>query len=320
MAQYTADQARLLAADAYERYFGRRATEQELAAAIPQFQHDWQGGEKGNAWVADIAAREKQMQDELDRPDKERAKLDEKAKEYAGAMSELIKGTLGRDATDEEAAHFARLRAQGYDEYEIGEALKMLPEYTEREDQSARDKLRGELSTADQRFFGEKIMPTIQSRFAQQGRSVDSSGYAAALANAAQGLNTERESYLAGIGREDYTNRRQLAINQYLSRLNTNQASQDYGRARADQVGDVYRGRAWELQDYDTQRRAYEDYLRNNGVRKQKGLGSGLGSFAGMGLGALLAAPTGGMSILAGATLGGAMGGVGGGLFDSYPK
>jgi hypothetical protein len=38
MAQYTADQARLLAADAYERYFGRRATEQELAAAIPQFQ------------------------------------------------------------------------------------------------------------------------------------------------------------------------------------------------------------------------------------------------------------------------------------------
>lgn len=62
------------------------------------------------------------------------------------------------------------------------------------------------------------------------------------------------------------------------------------------------------------QKQAYDQYLQRYGKRNS-GQGQAIGSLAGMGIGALLAAPTGGMSLGAGAMLGGMMGGAGGSFF-----
>ena len=244
--------------------------------------------------------------------------LETKASGSYDTVANIFKGTLGRDPSEQEKKHFARLMAENdADEYELGEALKMLPEYQEKADLSAREKLRGELSTADTDFFQKSVLPSIQSRFAQQGRSVEGSSFAAAAANAAKDISGERERYLAGLGREDYALRRQQAIHSYLGNLSQQQADQAYTRARGDQLSDMYRQRAYDLNDYDRQARVYEEYLRNNGRRKSTGgLFGGAGGLVGMGLGALLAAPTGGMSIPMGASLGGMLGGTGGSLFD----
>jgi hypothetical protein len=315
---YSSDDARPLVIDAYRKYFGRDPDETEIAQGIPMFQSEWQGGEKGYASIAELAQREKQRQEELNRPKQEAEKRATDAKQYYEGIGGLIKSTLGRDPTTAEIEHFAKLKVDGFDDYDLQNALQTLPEYVEKQDATAREKLRGELSTADQAFFEKNIMPAIQSRFAQQGRSVDSSGYAAALANAAKDMGTERESYLAGLGRSDYENRRSLAVNTWLNNLQRNYSTQDYNTARANQVSDVYRQRNWDLQDYEAEKRAYDEYIRNYGRRKKSGLMGGVGALAGAGLGALLAVPTGGMSIGAGAMLGSTLGGAGGSMFDQY--
>lgn len=244
------------------------------------------------------------------------ANLGRKAESEYQTVGSLIKSTLGRDATEAEIQHFAKLKASGAaDDYTLGEALKTLPEYLQKQDATARDQLRGELSTADQRFFGDKILPSIQQRFAQTGRSVDSSGFASALANAAGALNTERETFLAGTGREDYVNRRQLAINSYLQGLERTQQTQDYSRARNDQLSDTYRNRAYEIGDFDTQQRAYQAYLENYGKKKKPGFLQSAAPLIGAGVGALAAGiPTGGLGAAQGAALGGQIGG----MFSSY--
>jgi hypothetical protein len=233
----------------------------------------------------------------------------EKAKASYSQVGALIKNTLGRDATQAEIDHFSKLMASGAaDEYTLGEALKQLPEYMERQDTTARENLRGELTGADQRFFQQQVLPSIQSRFAQQGRSVDSSGFASALAKVAGDVSADREKYLAGVGREDYVNRRQQTINNYLTGLQRTYQQQDYSQARADQLSDVYRGRAYQVQDYDAEKRAYDEYIRNYGTRKSGGgllMGAVQGGISGAGTGAMVGGPWGALiGGVAGAGLG----------------
>lgn len=240
------------------------------------------------------------------------------APKYQAQVADLFKSVLNRDPSKEELSHFSNMMAdKTADAYTLGEALKTLPEYLQTQDKAARESLRGELSTADQQFYQQKILPSIQAAFAAQGRQVDSSGFAAALANAAQDVNNQREQYLAQVGREDYVNQRQQAINTYLDNLQRTYSGQDYARARTDQLNDMSRARQNEINDFYMQQRAYDQYVQNQGRRKGF-LGQGIGSLVGMGAGALLALPTGGMSVGAGAMLGGMMGGSGGSLFDNY--
>lgn len=68
---------------------------------------------------------------------------------------------------------------------------------------------------------------------------------------------------------------------------------------------------AKDLSKFEAQQRTFE------AERAGKGSFGGLGQLLGMGAGALLALPTGGMSVLAGAQLGGAFGGATGSLFET---
>lgn len=246
-------------------------------------------------------------QQEENTPEKKRqreeAELAKKVPENTESVAAMFKDVLGRDATKAEVDHFAKLKASGMvDDYTLSEALKTLPEYTSKQDLTERERLRGELSGADTKFFEQNIMPSIQSTFAQQGRTIDSTGFASALANSAKGLNDERERYLAGIGREDYTNNRQFAINQYLNNQNRGMQLQDYRTARGDQMADMNQQRFYQVQDYGMQKQAYEEYLRNYGKRKGGGL---LGGATGAMSGAAAGAPLGPWGAGAGAIVGG---------------
>jgi hypothetical protein len=287
---------------AFKNQFGREPSQAEINQLAPFYMNSIT---EGNS----VLQNYKEQQD--DTPENRRMKVEEQAKPYRDAATNLIKSTLGRDASDAEVAHFAALKAQGFDDYELGQALQQLPEYTEKQDAAARDKLRGELSSADSTFFNDKVMPGVQANFARQGRSLDSSAFGAQLANAAKDIGTERETYLAGIGRSDYENRRQQAIQTYMGNLQRNYGQQDYSQARKDQLEDVYRKRGFEQSDYSVQKAAYDEYLRNAGKRKTTGLGQGIGSLIGTAAGAYFGGPTGAM-------VGSQAGGSIGGMFDSY--
>jgi len=226
----------------------------------------------------------------------QKAKLTQDAAGKSGNVNSVFKELLGRDATQAESEHFGKLLASGdVDDYTLRSFLQQTPEY-----------VRPRLEKQDTQYFTESLLPAIQSDFARRGRSVDASGFAAALANSSKDLTRERDRYVEGIGREDYQN--------YVGRMYGNQ---DYNRARADSLADYSRNRADQIYDYQTQKSAYDEYLRNYGRRKKStGLGSGIGSLAGMGLGALLALPTGGVSVPVGAMLGGTMGSAGGGIAE----
>ena len=273
---------------------GYAATPSDLAPILKSYVSDT---------YSDVAAKEKQ------------ANLGKEAQQHYGTVNQLFQSSLGRDASQAELDHFAKLKASGEaDDYSLGEALKNIPEYQERQDNTARESLRGELQTADKRFLTEEAAPAIQSRFAQQGRYVgpESTALASAFANAGQALNVDRERFLATAGREDYTNRRQQAIQGYLDTLRRGYAKEDYGVARSDALADVARNRGYEIQDYDKQKRAYDEYIKNMGRRKS---GGGVGSLIGGVAGGVLGAYAGGPS---GASAGYSIGSSGGSIFDKY--
>lgn len=259
-------------ANAYVDYMGRLPTPIEVEKAYAAFAEK---GGHGESYVAQLA------DDEQNSPENVKKKQDEKAKQYQPGIASVIKSTLGRDPTPEETQHFASLKAQGFDDYEIGQALQQLPEYQQKQDAASREALRGELSTADQKFFNDSVMPTIQAKFAMQGRTFDGSGFQAQIANAAKDIESQRSTYLAQMGREDYTNQRGQAVNQYLNDLSRNYSNQDYAKQRSDSTADQMLQRQYQLQDYNTQASAYNDYLRNYGKRGSNGLTGAVSGAAG---------------------------------------
>lgn len=239
--------------------------------------------------------------------------LEKNAPQYSADINKQFQSVLGRDATADEQAHFGKLIARGdADLYTLGEGLKTLPEYTQKADDTARQNLRGELSTADQQFFQQKLMPSIQQQFALQGRSVepDNPALANAFASAGNQINTDREKYLAGVGREDYVNQRQSTINDYLANLSQTQQQAGYNQNKSDTLANYTLNRNAEIQDFNMQKQAYLDYINASGKRKT-GIGSTIGGLAGAGFGAYFGGPQGAMA-------GYQVGSSAGGLFDKY--
>jgi hypothetical protein len=264
---------------AFTKYFGREPTPEEYGIYQPMVVSMGHTGAMGA--VAQAAKDFKESPEEKAKlRDKE---INEKQKEFNVGVGDLIKNTLGRDATPAEIEHFSKLKASGQaDDYSLTQALQTLPEYVEKQDLGAREKLRGELSAGDERFFNKQVLPGIQSRFAQAGRSMDSSSFASALANKAGDISAERENTLAGMGHDDYTNRRQLSIDNYLRNLSRQYQNEDYTKARGDQYSDSMLERRYELSDYGLQKTAYDEYIRNNGKRKSSGLmAAGTGAASG---------------------------------------
>jgi len=306
------DYAEAYARQAFQEILGRDPTTAELAQVTPVFMgsdpniHDIAGGRSA---VAQIAMAEQNNPDTL--AAKKRSDLEAKAPGYYSNVDSMFQSTLGRSATDAEKKHFGSLLADGsVDEYSLGSYLQNLPEYVTKQDKEFRDSMSNELQTQDQRYYSEKVLPSIAQDFARKGRSVDSSGYASALALAAQDQNKQRESFLSNLSASQYAGNKSNARADYETLLNNYYKNQNYSRDRQAQLSDATTGRINELQNYNIQKQAYEDYLRRYGKRSNaQGIGSLVGGVAGGAAGAYFGGPA-GMSAgyQAGSGLGGGIG------------
>jgi len=120
------------------------------------------------------------------------------------------------------------------------------------------------LQSGDAQYYNEQIMPGIAQNFAKQGRSFDSSGYAQALAQAAQGQNRQRETFLSDLTAKQYEGNKANAYNAYMNNAG-------YAQNRYDAGQSYLTGRANELGDFAMQRDAYDQYLKRYGKRSGGG-------------------------------------------------
>lgn len=296
----------------FAELFGRNPTQAELDQLAPAYA----SGDKnianvtgGNSVVAQF------YQNQTNTPEKQyadqQAKYKEDAPKYYDQINGQFQSTLGRDASQEEKDHFASLLASGQvDPYTVGQFLTQLPEAVTKQDKEFQNSLRTDISNQDSRYFGEQIMPGIQRNFAQQGRSVESSGFANALGQAAQQQNVNREGFLSNLSASQYTGNKANAYSDYLNSVGRMQGLQDYSRTRSDTLADQTTGRINDIQNFAMQKQAYDQYLSRYGKRSS---GQGIGSLAGGGLGAGLGAYFGGPAgAQAGYSAGSAFGGAAG--------
>jgi hypothetical protein len=291
--------------NAVYRTYGRAPTQSEITKYMPAF---LENTAHGRATILEAFERDQKSPEAMKK----------NAPGQYGNVEQMFQSTLGRNATDQEKEHFGTLLATGdVDSYTLGQFLQQLPEYTKKQDAAFRNELTGELQGQDARYFNEQVMPGIQSTFANQGRDVRSSGFANAIAQAATQQNRQRETFLSNLTAQQYQGQAGAAREDYLNNAARMYQGQDYAKSRADQLSDRTQQRTYDLQDFNMQKQAYDEYLRRYGKRSG-GMG-GIGTLAGMGIGALGAGlVTGGMGAPAGAALGGSIGGGAGSTFDAF--
>lgn len=308
---------RFLAWKKFSQMFGRNPTESELSMLSQAYMSgdkNLTNGPQGDAAVAQFfQSMANSPQNQLSR---DQAMLDEKSPKHYGTVDSMFQQKLGRAATDAERKHFGGLIASGNaDEYGIGQFLDALPENVRRQDEEFRKNMSADLQGQDERYFSEKIMPSIQANASKSGRSLDASGVQAQLANAAKEQNRGRESFLSGLSASQYAGSQGLAQDAYARAYGSGQDLSNYARARSNTLTDALSSRLNSISDFNMQKQAYDQYLQRYGKRSS-GMGKGMGSLLGMGLGAALAVPTGGVTVAGGAMLGGMGGGAFGSFFD----
>lgn len=296
-------QAAMAAYSQYERLFGRPPTQSDINRILPYY---LQNTNVGNAYLEDLKDREVNSPDAV--AERKRKELAEKAPTYAGDVNRSVQSLLSRGATQQELDYFGKLLASGeVDPYELDQFIQQTPEYRGIQDKSFREGLNQELTAYDTEAFGREKENVI-SRFAQAGR-LNSPALDYALTDLMGKISSERSRYLAGVSADQYAGNKTAAREDYRTNLDRMFGEQDYGRARQDQLEDLYRNRGYEVGDYLTQRSDYMDAL---GRMQQKRKGGG-NIFSG----ALGGAAVGGS---VGGPWGAALGGVGGGLFGYFDQ
>lgn len=312
--QWTADRhnvsqnSQAYAVGDFKRIFGRNPSASELATLSPAY--DAGNGVDLNlgAGKANVASYFQQLsQSPQSLYQKQQADLTAKAPQYYDQVGQLFQQNLGRAATDAENTHFGMLLASGQDPYQIQQALQQTTEYQTTATQKFSDQLKTQLQQSNQDYFSKYILPSIQSNNAMAGRTQDSSGYQAQLASAAQQQNYNLNDYLAQVQAGGYQsamsnnsqNYQQLLGQQYgLSNANiSNQLANNASNTQYNQ----------NLQMYQMQQQAYNNYLQRYGKTGNPALGAIQGGMSGAGAGAAF----GPWGALAGGVLGAGLGAYG---------
>lgn len=199
-----------------------------------------------------------------------------------------IRSVLGRDASEEEAAYFAKELAQGKSVYELQQELMSLPEY--QKVQAAKDReVLGQELLAQQQLAFQKATPAIISQFMKAGR-IGSSGLDSAMANAQKELEQQRQGYLGQVGYQDLASIRGNAYQNYNNYANQfKDAFGTVGQTSANYnlLGNAIK-RMNEQSDYAKQQNDYMNYLNmQNRSNERAAQYQMYGQIAGAGLGAL---------------------------------
>lgn len=241
--------------------FGRIPTRDEISMALP-------AADIGTVQSRDFINQYKQRLDNS--PEgllkKNQDKYASGKDQWDSQIASMFQNSLGRDATAAEKQHFGSLLASGEaDAYGIGSFLQALPEYRNKQDTEFRGQQRGEFEKADTQYYTDKLLPAIQAQMAQSGRSLESSGYASAMAQAAKQQAQERERYLTNLSSQQYMGRTGDArkdYESYIGQLGDN-------RQRNYRLTDAFTGRQNEVSDYYRKKDDYDQYLSRYGRPKR---------------------------------------------------
>lgn len=208
--------------------------------------------------------------------------------DYTKQAGDSISAVLGRAATADEAAYFAKELAQGKTAYELQQELMSLPEY--QKTQAAKDReVLGQELLAQQQLAFQKATPAIISQFMKAGR-IGSSGLDSAMANAQKELEQQRQGYLGQVGYQDLASIRGNAYQNYNNYANQfKDAFGTVGQTSANYnlLGNAIK-RMNEQSDYAKQQNDYMNYLNmQNRSNERAAQYQMYGQIAGAGLGAL---------------------------------
>ncbi len=296
----------------FQKQFGRNPTQSELNQLSAGYSIgdknllNLSGGKSGVSQYYSSMANTPAIQ-----AANQQKKYEQDAPKYYDQIDSMFNQTLGRSATDDEKKHFGAQMASGnVDAYTMNQWLQALPENVQKQDAAFRTNLSNTLQSQDAQYYNEQVLPGIQSQFAKQGRSVDSSAFANSAALAAQQQNRQRESFLSGLTADQYQNSQGLAQSAYNNSYGGYQGLQDYSMGRTMQQQDLLNTRAYDQQNYALQKQSYDQYLSRYGKRSQgQAIGSMVGGVAGAVGGAYMGGPAGAMAgYQAGSGLGGGIG------------
>lgn len=256
------------AAKDFAQIFGRNPTQSELAMLSAAYQGDKNiaNTAQGKSAIAQYFQSQSNTPDQINKQNQE--KYLKEAPQHYDTVNKLFQDTVGRAASQDELNHFGSALASGsIDSYQLGEFMKQQPEYTQTQDAKMRADLSGTMATNDRRQFSEQILPSIQEAYAKQGRSFDSSGFQNAATQSAQAQNTNREAFLSNLTASQYGGRQQNAYADYANMVQNQQALTNSGiNARYTGLQNT-QNRVNEIQDYNTQQNAYNQYLARAGKR-----------------------------------------------------
>lgn len=277
-----------------QELLGRDLTPEEFAKAAPIFQQP-NGETLGNAWMANL----KQIDDQnpLSSSNKK------KAAGFGSDVNNYFKTALGRDATNEEKAHFGGLLATGnLDAYGLNQFLQGTPEYQTQQDTKFRSGVSSELEKTDLSFFN-KAKQNVMSQFMQNGTG-GSSALDSALTDLMGQIADKRSAYMANLSSTQYGGNKDLALGNYQNAMNQYLGEQNYNRGTGASNQNYLQGRSDSISDYERQMNDYMSYGNMGQTKPNKGANAMNGAMQGAAAGSA-AGPWG---ALIGAGAGGAFG------------
>jgi len=244
------DQLNQNAYNSFKSIVGRDPTSAEFSTALPIFQGQ-NGIQLGNAWLANLAERERQ----------DPSKQVGKANQYAQGINQSFQSMLGRNATQDEINHFGSIMATGnLDQYGVNQFLQGTPEYQAQENKKFQSGISERLNQTNLDFFG-RAKQGLMSQFAQNGQTFgNSTALDSALADLMGQMQTQSNQYLTGLSAQQYGGNQDLAIGNYQNALQNYLNQQGYNRGRSQNQMDYLTGRSNELTDYQTQMRDYMNF------------------------------------------------------------
>lgn len=188
--------------------------------------------------------------------------------QYNGQINQVFQGSVGREASADEANHFGALLASGQiDQYGLSQLLGQSQEAQQRQTQNYQDTLSKNLQSTQGDYFKNYINPAILSQTAAAGRDPNSSGVQNAEVQAGKQQNYDLQNYLANFGASQYGQSAQNQQNVYQQYLGQQYGLQNAGISQ--QLGQqaYMQQNNTNLQNYQLQQQAYNNYLNNYGNR-----------------------------------------------------
>lgn len=258
----------------FNQMFGRMPTQAEVAQLAPSY---LAGGDatdpnvvNGQATLASYytqtqntpeALAAKQQADAL-------AKYQTGQTGFDATTNQAFQQATGQAATSDELSHFGSLLATGQiDAYGLSQLVGQTQQAQQYQTQQYQNTLSSNLQATQGDYFKNYINPSILSQTAAAGRDPNSSGVQQAEVQAGKQQNYDLQNYLANFGATQYGQSAQNQQGVYQQYLNQQYGLQNAGLTQ--QIGEqsYLQNQNTNLQNYQLQQNAYNQYLSQYGNR-----------------------------------------------------